>query len=96
MTKFHFCLQVSVSNLPFEASWQDLKDHMRQAGNVLYAKIFVGDDGSSEGWGTVEYSRPFEVGLSKAVVVTRPLSVAPDVHIQYICVRHMIHDEALR
>lgn len=50
-----------VSNLAYEVAWQDLKDHMRQAGNVLRADVFIGYDGRSKGFGIVEYSKPFEV-----------------------------------
>ncbi|KAI5071134.1 hypothetical protein GOP47_0013385 [Adiantum capillus-veneris] len=32
--------RVYVSKLPWRASWQDLKDHMRQAGDVSYAQVF--------------------------------------------------------
>eukprot|EP00250_Pteridium_aquilinum_P013635 c21470_g1_i2 orf=480-1214(-) len=32
--------RVYVSKLPWRASWQDLKDHMRQAGEVSYAQVF--------------------------------------------------------
>lgn len=58
---FWYVYQVFVSNLAFEVAWQDLKDHMRQAGNVLRADIFIGYDGRSKGFGIVEYSKPFEV-----------------------------------
>lgn len=53
--------KVFVSNLAYEVSWQDLKDHMRHAGNVLRADIIVGPDGRSKGLGTVEFSKPYEV-----------------------------------
>lgn len=39
---------VFVGNLAFECSWQDLKDHMRQAGNVGQANILMNDDGRSK------------------------------------------------
>lgn len=54
-------LKVFVSNLAYEVGWQDLKDHMRQAGNVLRVDVFVGNDGRSKGLAIVEFSRPFEV-----------------------------------
>jgi hypothetical protein len=34
-----FILQVIVTGLPTSASWQDLKDHMRQAGDVCYTDV---------------------------------------------------------
>eukprot|EP00250_Pteridium_aquilinum_P014554 c2205_g1_i1 orf=349-1185(-) len=39
--------RVHVSKLPQTASWQDLKDHMRKAGDVSFAQVF------REGGGTV-------------------------------------------
>lgn len=40
-----------ISGLPPSGSWQDLKDHMREAGNVCYADVF------KDGTGVVEYVR---------------------------------------
>jgi hypothetical protein len=37
--------------LPPTGSWQDLKDHMREAGNVCYADVF------KDGTGVVEFIR---------------------------------------
>ena len=39
-----------VSNLAFETQWKYLKDHMRQAGDVVRADIFE-KDGQSRGIG---------------------------------------------
>lgn len=39
--------RVVVSKLPSSASWQDLKDHMRKAGDVCFAQVF------REGGGTI-------------------------------------------
>jgi hypothetical protein len=52
--------RVYVGNLPWQTSWQDLKDHMRQAGNVVRADVFVDETGRSKGCGIVEYSTPEE------------------------------------
>ncbi len=41
----------SVSGLPPSGSWQDVKDHMREAGDVCYADVF------RDGTGMVEYLR---------------------------------------
>ena len=50
---------VYVWNLSYDVSWQDLKDHMRQAGNVDQAKILTGNDGSTSiGCGIVVYQSP--------------------------------------
>ena len=37
--------------LPSSGSWQDLKDHMREAGDVCYADVF------KDGTGVVEFLR---------------------------------------
>ncbi|XGW13721.1 hypothetical protein V3C99_000215 [Haemonchus contortus] len=43
--------RVIVEGLPATGSWQDLKDHMREAGEVCYADV------TRDGIGTVEYTR---------------------------------------
>jgi len=43
--------RVLVSGLPPSGSWQDLKDHMREAGDVCYADVF------KDGTGVVEFLR---------------------------------------
>jgi len=48
--------RVYVGNLSWQTSWQDLKDHMRKAGNVVYADVFLDEQGKSKGCGIVEYS----------------------------------------
>jgi RNA recognition motif-containing protein len=48
---------VYVWNLSYDTSWQDLKDHMRKAGNVDQATILTDDDGSSIGCGIVVYQK---------------------------------------
>ena len=40
-----------VAGLPPSGSWQDLKDHMREAGDVCYADVF------KDGTGVVEFQR---------------------------------------
>merc|ERR1739848_763629 len=47
--------RVYVGNLDWSVAWQDLKDHMRECGNVVYADVFKYDDGRSKGCGIVEY-----------------------------------------
>jgi RNA recognition motif-containing protein len=49
---------VYVRNLAPETSWQDLKDHMRQAGNVDSATILSNATGESIGCGMAVYQRP--------------------------------------
>lgn len=50
--------RVYVGNLPWLVSWQDLKDHMRQAGEVTRSDVFLDESGRSKGCGVVEYSTP--------------------------------------
>ena len=33
--------RIYVGNLSWQVSWQDLKDHMRQAGEVIYADVMT-------------------------------------------------------
>ena len=42
-------VQVLVSGLPPTGSWQDLKDHMREAGDVLFTDVY------KDGTGLVEF-----------------------------------------
>ena len=51
---------VYVWNLAPETSWQDLKDHMRKAGNVDSATILTNAQGESVGCGVVVYQKPQE------------------------------------
>lgn len=43
-----------------QASWQDLKDLMRQAGEVVRADVGMYADGRPKGNGTVMFSSPEE------------------------------------
>lgn len=43
--------RVLISGLPKSGSWQDLKDHMREAGDVCYADVY------KDGTGVVEFLR---------------------------------------
>lgn len=45
--------RVIVENLPDTASWQDLKDHMRDGGDVTYVDVFKDRQGT---YGLVDYS----------------------------------------
>lgn len=46
----------SLSQLPFNCQWQELKDLMRGAGSVLRADIAQGPDGRSRGFGSVLFA----------------------------------------
>jgi len=43
--------RVKVSGLPSTGSWQDIKDHLREAGDVYYAEVY------GDGTGIVEFAR---------------------------------------
>ncbi|XP_041017319.1 serine/arginine-rich-splicing factor SR34-like isoform X2 [Juglans microcarpa x Juglans regia] len=45
--------RVLVTGLPPSASWQDLKDHMRQAGDVCFSQVFRENGGTT---GVVDYT----------------------------------------
>ncbi|ORY34640.1 hypothetical protein BCR39DRAFT_513770 [Naematelia encephala] len=49
---------IFVGSIPFQASWQDLKDLFRQAGEVIRADIGMTPDGRAKGNGTVVFSDP--------------------------------------
>lgn len=49
--------KVYVGNLSWQTTWQTLKDHMRQAGDVIHCDVLMGHDGRSRGCGTVEFAR---------------------------------------
>ncbi|KAK4051148.1 g-strand binding protein [Microbotryomycetes sp. JL201] len=50
--------RVYVGNLSYAVKWNDLKDFMREAGNVVFAEIMMLPNGMSKGCGVVEYSNP--------------------------------------
>ncbi|XP_051145591.1 serine/arginine-rich splicing factor SR30-like isoform X2 [Andrographis paniculata] len=45
--------RVLVTGLPYSASWQDLKDHMRRAGDVCFSEVYRERDGTQ---GVVDYT----------------------------------------
>jgi len=48
-----------VGNLSFRTTWQDLKDHFRQVGTVVYTKVLTDEsNGQSKGCGIVEFEAP--------------------------------------
>jgi len=76
-------LSVYVGNLSYDTSWQDLKDRMRQAGNVDQAKIITGEDGRSKGCAIVTYQNVREAEraireLQDSVLDGRPIFVRED------------------
>jgi len=60
---------VYVGNLPFKAEWQELKDHMKSAGDVQFVKILTKDGsafGPSKGIGCVRYATEQEADAAVA------------------------------
>lgn len=47
--------RVYVGNLSWDTRWQGLKDHMREAGDVIHAQVFTEASGRSAGCGVVEF-----------------------------------------
>lgn len=47
-----------VGNLSWDTRWQGLKDHMREAGDVVRAEVFTESSGRSAGCGIVEFETP--------------------------------------
>jgi RNA recognition motif-containing protein len=48
--------RVYVGNLSWETSWQELKDHFRNAGEVSHADVMMEHDGRSKGCGIVSFA----------------------------------------
>eukprot|EP01038_Epipyxis_sp_PR26KG_P017046 gene17046-23441_t len=48
--------KVYVDSISCDTQWQELKDHMRAAGNVIRADILEDGNGNSRGFAIVEYS----------------------------------------
>ena len=74
---------VYVWNLAPDVSWQDLKDHMRKAGNVDSATILTNSSGESVGCGVVVYQRPQEAAraireLQNSELKGRPMFARED------------------
>jgi len=51
--------RVYVSNLPWDIAWQELKDHMKSVGDVIYADLFT-EGGRSKGCALVSFKSPEE------------------------------------
>ncbi|KAL0491633.1 myelin expression factor [Acrasis kona] len=48
---------IFLTNLPFNTSWQELKNFSTSCGDVVFARIFKGNDGQSKGYGLVRFER---------------------------------------
>merc|ERR1740124_469606 len=74
---------VYVGNLSYETSWQDLKDHMRKAGNVDQANVLQQEDGRSKGCGIVVFQNQRDAAraireLQNSLLDGRPIFVRED------------------
>ena len=72
-----------VHGLPYRMAWQDLKDLCRQAGPVVRADVLTNPDGSSKGYGLVQFALPQDAAaaiqlLNGRVVEGRVLTVRHD------------------
>jgi hypothetical protein len=66
--------RVFVKNIPQGISWQDLKDHFRVAGNVVFASISVDNDtGESKGHGIVQFETTAMAEHAIAIMRNHPL-----------------------
>jgi len=75
--------RVYVGNLSWSARWQDLKDHFRQVGKVVYTCVMEESTGRSRGCGIVEFESPSEAAaaietLHNTVIGGRPIIVRED------------------
>lgn len=75
--------RVYVGNLAFGVKWNDLKDFMREAGNVVFSEIMMLPNGMSKGCGVVEFSQPEEAqkairDLSDQQLLGRPVFIRED------------------
>jgi len=74
--------RVHVKNLSFKTSWQELKEHFQQAGEVLYADVMMNEDGRSIGRGKVTFATAREAAyaietLDETSLNGRPIKVYP-------------------
>ncbi|KAK2198137.1 bifunctional RNA recognition motif domain/RNA-binding domain superfamily/Nucleotide-binding alpha-beta plait domain superfamily/RNA recognition motif domain [Babesia duncani] len=75
--------RVYVGNLSWKVRWQDLKDHMRQAGEVVRANIIEDFEGKSKGCGIVEFANEEDAAkaiaeLNDTMIFDRPIFVRED------------------
>jgi RNA recognition motif-containing protein len=66
--------RVWVQDIPLDANWQDLKDHFRVAGEVVYASVSTDKHTQeSKGVGIVQYETPEEAQKAIKVMRDHPL-----------------------
>ena len=67
--------RVFVQGIPSDASWQDLKDHFRVAGNVVFASVSRDPrTGESKGHGVVQYENTEMAQTAIAIMRNHPLN----------------------
>ena len=74
-----------VSGLPPTGSWQDLKDHMREAGDVCFADVF------KDGTGAVEFTRLEDLQYAITKLNDTRFKSHEVTRINYICVAMQRH-----
>ena len=73
-----------MENLSYRTSWQDLKDHFRQAGTVVFSNAMKEmGTGRSKGFGIVEFSTAVEAAwaievMHASILQGRPISARED------------------
>ncbi|KAG9294124.1 hypothetical protein G9A89_021483 [Geosiphon pyriformis] len=75
--------RVYVGNLAYEVKWGQLKDFMRQAGEVVFADVLLQANGMSKGCGVVEFRTPEEARrsidtLNDTLLLGRPIFIRED------------------
>ncbi|KAL1921535.1 uncharacterized protein VTP21DRAFT_11251 [Calcarisporiella thermophila] len=75
--------RVYVGNLAYGVNWRDLKDFMREAGEVTFANVLTLPNGASKGCGIVEYKTPEDAQrairrLNDTRLMGRPIFVRED------------------
>ncbi|CAG8464705.1 8445_t:CDS:10 [Paraglomus occultum] len=75
--------RVYVGNLAYEVKWAQLKDFMRQAGEVVFADVLMQPNGMSKGCGVVEYRTPEDARraiqtLNDTDLLGRPVFIRED------------------
>eukprot|EP01010_Urceolus_cornutus_P004616 NODE_740_length_1380_cov_177.709992_g558_i0.p1 GENE.NODE_740_length_1380_cov_177.709992_g558_i0~~NODE_740_length_1380_cov_177.709992_g558_i0.p1 ORF type:complete len:395 (-),score=82.23 NODE_740_length_1380_cov_177.709992_g558_i0:194-1324(-) len=72
-----------VGNIPFDLTWQNVKDHIKAYLPVRKVEINLDAQGRSTGWGLAEFGTPADLRsavslLDGSLLAGRPLQVRPD------------------
>merc|ERR1719473_1736862 len=74
--------QVYVGGLAWRAGPEDLKEHFRGCGEIVYVNIPTGDDGRSRGYGIVGFASASQaqaaIRMSDTEILGRSILVRPD------------------